>query len=242
MRLVLFGPPGAGKGTQAQLLSEQLAISHISSGDLFRHHLQAGTPLGLRAAEYMNQGVLVPDDVTIDIVLEKVLFLNSQEGFILDGFPRNRRQAEVLQEALDRRSRGLDKVVSIEVPEPELIRRLGGRFICRECQAPYTIPQASWDAAETSPDPDPPKAGKGEPDNTDLRCQRCGGELYQRADDSPEAVRKRIEVYETETVPVLDFYRDKGLVVCLPGVDTIERVNQRVLAALGSQAIQSKVE
>lgn len=242
MRLVLFGPPGAGKGTQAQLLSEQLAISHIGSGDLFRHHLQAGTPLGLRAAEYMNQGVLVPDDVTIDIILEKVLSLNSQEGFILDGFPRNRHQAEVLEEALDRRSRGLDKVVSIEVTEAELVRRLGERFICRQCHAPHTIPQASSAVAEISPAPDPSQAGKGEPANSDLRCQRCGGELYQRADDSPEAVRRRMEVYQAETVPVLDFYREKGLLVSLPGVDTIERVNQRVLAALGSQAIQSKVE
>ena len=242
MRLVLFGPPGAGKGTQAQLLSEQLAVSHIGSGDLFRHHLQAGTPLGLRAAEYMNQGVLVPDEVTIDIILEKVLSLDSQEGFILDGFPRNRHQAEVLEEALDRRSRGLDKVVSIEVPEPELVRRLGGRFICRQCQAPHTITQASSAAAEISLAPGSSRAGKGVPANADPRCHRCGGELFQRADDSREAVQKRIEVYHTETVPVLDFYRERGLVVSLSGVDTIECVNQRVLAALGSQAIQSKVE
>ena len=139
LRLVLFGPPGAGKGTQAQLLTQQLNVEQISSGDLFRHHLRAETPLGLRAAEYMNQGLLVPDEVTIDIMLDRVLSLESQEGFILDGFPRNRNQAEALEEALDRRSRRLDKVVSMDVPEDELVRRLAGRFVCRECQAPYTV-------------------------------------------------------------------------------------------------------
>ena len=140
VRLALFGPPGAGKGTQAQLLVDQLAIPHISSGDLFRHHLREETPLGLRAAEYMRQGVLVPDELTIDIVLERVMAINSEDGFILDGFPRNRNQAQVLDHALDRRARGLDKVVYIEVSEQELGRRLAGRFSCRECQAPHSSP------------------------------------------------------------------------------------------------------
>ena len=221
LRLVLFGPPGAGKGTQAQLLTQQLNLAQISSGDLFRHHLGAGTPLGLRAAEYMNQGLLVPDEVTIDIILEKVLSLESREGFILDGFPRNRNQAEALEEALDRRSRGLDKVVSMDVPEEELVSRLAGRFVCRECQAPYTITPAHEAAG---------------PDGQAPKCERCGGELYQRADDHPDAVKKRIEVYYSETFPVLDFYRERGLLVEIPGVDTVDKINRHIMVELGEEA------
>jgi len=214
LRLVLFGPPGAGKGTQAQLLVERLKISHISSGDLFRHHLRAGTPLGLKAAEYMNRGVLVPDELTIDIALEKVMSMNAEEGFILDGFPRNRLQAGALEEALQTKARNLDKVVYIDVPEEELLRRLEGRFVCRKCQAPHSIP------ADRPADPE-------------LTCERCGGELYQREDDRPEAVQQRIEVYKSETVPVLDFYRERGILADVSGVDTVEQIHKQVLEALG---------
>ena len=218
VRLALFGPPGAGKGTQAQLLVEQLGVPHISSGDLFRHDLREETPLGLRAAEYMRQGVLVPDELTIDIVLERVLAINSEDGFILDGFPRNRNQAAVLDEALERRARPLDKVVYIEVSEQELVRRLAGRFSCRECQAPHSIPQD-------------PSAGGDDP-ALEVRCDRCGGELYQREDDRPEAVQKRIEVYQSETLPVLEYYRSRGLLADVAGADSVKRVNRGVLAAL----------
>lgn len=212
---MLFGAPGAGKGTQAQLLKEQLGVPHISSGDLFRHHLSGGTPLGRRAAQYMNQGVLVPDEVTIDIILEKVMSVPSEEGFILDGFPRNLRQAEALEEALAHQSRELDKVIYINVPEAELIRRLGGRFTCRQCQTPYNITGSQTEAAP--------------------RCEKCGGELYQRPDDNPAAVRTRIEVYQRETMPLLGFYRERGLLADVPGVGSIKAVNQRVLAVLGQE-------
>ena len=215
--MVLFGPPGAGKGTQAQLLAERLKISHISSGDLFRHHLQAETPLGLKAADYMNRGVLVPDELTMDIALEKVMSISSDEGFILDGFPRNRLQAKALEEALQTRARDVDKVVYIDVPEDELLRRLAGRFVCRQCQAPHSLARGGTD---------------GSPDR-ELICERCGGELYQRTDDRPEAVQTRIEVYKSETVPVLDFYRERDILANIPGVDTVEHINQRVLEALG---------
>ena len=215
--MVLFGPPGAGKGTQAQLLTERLKISHISSGDLFRHHLQAETPLGLKAADYMNRGVLVPDELTIDIALEKVMSISSDEGFILDGFPRNRLQAKALEEALQTRARDVDKVVYIDVPEDELLRRLAGRFVCRQCQAPHSLARGGTD---------------GSPDR-ELICERCRGELYQRTDDRPEAVQTRIEVYKSETVPVLDFYRERDILANIPGVDTVEHINQRVLEALG---------
>ena len=215
--MVLCGPPGAGKGTQAQLLTERLKISHISSGDLFRHHLQAETPLGLKAADYMNRGVLVPDELTMDIALEKVMSISSDEGFILDGFPRNRLQAKALEEALQTRARDVDKVVYIDVPEDELLRRLAGRFVCRQCQAPHSLARGGTD---------------GSPDR-ELICERCGGELYQRTDDRPEAVQTRIEVYKSETVPVLDFYRERDILANIPGVDTVEHINQRVLEALG---------
>lgn len=217
LRLVLFGPPGAGKGTQAQLLKEQVGIPHISSGDLFRHHLQEGTPLGLGVARYVEQGLLVPDETTIDITLQVILSLSDEEGFLLDGFPRNWNQAAALEEALALRSQGLDRVIYIDVPEAELVRRLAGRFLCRQCQAPHTI-------------------SEGEAEGN-LRCQRCDGELYQRPDDSPEAVRRRIQVYQQETVPVLDFYRERGLLVDISGLGNISSVNQRVLAALGQESV-----
>ena len=211
MRLVLFGPPGAGKGTQAQLLSDQLQVSHISSGDLFRHNLRENTPLGLRAAEYMKQGLLVPDEVTIDIVLDKVLSLDKEEGFILDGFPRNIHQGQVLEEALQTRARPLDTVVYIDVPEGELRRRLEGRYSCRECQAPHTVEAGS-------------EVG---------RCVRCGGELYQRDDDTPDAIRRRIEVYREETLPVLDFYRQRSLLTEVDGVGEVDGICQAILSGLG---------
>ena len=212
LRLVLFGPPGAGKGTQAQLLKDGLNIPHISSGDLFRHHLQEGTPLGLRASSFVNRGLLVPDDVTIDIMLDKVLALPSEEGFLLDGFPRTHEQAMALDQALNEGSRGLDKVLYLSVPEEVLVQRLAERYVCRHCQAPYTRSQAK--AQEES------------------RCPKCGGDLDQRPDDSPERVQKRIEVYQSETVPVLDFYREKGLLVDIPGQGSMECVHRRLLKAL----------
>ncbi len=230
--MVLFGPPGAGKGTQANLLTEQLEIPHISSGDLFRQNLQQQTPLGLRAAEYMKQGQLVPDEVTIDIILDKVLSLDSASGFILDGFPRNTNQAQALEEALDRRSRSLDWVVHIDVPVPELRRRLGGRYSCRQCQAPANIDQLVADTESSAVDPG--RAG-GVGAKVAAACRQCGGELYQRDDDKPEAIQRRLEVYHRETAPVLDFYREHGLLVEIPGDASIDCVNRWVLAELSKE-------
>ena len=216
MRLVLFGPPGAGKGTQAQLLKDTLKVTHISSGDLFRYHLGQGTPLGLQVKEYMNKGELVPDDLTIDIILDKVMSVPDDEGFILDGFPRNPNQAQALENALAARSRNLDKVMHIDVSEPELLRRLGGRFVCRTCQAPNAILE--------------------DEDITSKKCGQCGGELYQRDDDKLKAVKRRIEVYYDETLPVLGFYRERGVLVDIPGDNTVAAVNKQVIAALGRVA------
>ena len=214
LRFVLFGPPGAGKGTQGRLLKDRLNVTHISSGDLFRHHLGQGTPLGLRAKEYMSRGELVPDDVTIGIILDEVMGVPEGDGFILDGFPRNTNQAQELEKVLTAESRDLDKVVHIDVSESELLRRLGGRFTCRACQMPHSV-------------------GEGE-DGGAKKCNRCGGELYQRDDDRPEAVKKRIDVYNEETMPVLGFYRERGILVNIPGDDTVDEVNKQVLAALGA--------
>ena len=212
LRLALFGPPGAGKGTQAQLLKDRLGVAHISSGDLFRFHLKEGTPLGLKASEFMNQGLLVPDDLVIEMVLAKVLELGQESGFILDGFPRTKEQAVALDEALGQKSRGLDKALLVDVPEAELVRRLGGRFICRDCQAPYNLEEAQFS--------DPPS------------CSRCSGELFQREDDRAEAVQVRIGVYWEQTAPVLDFYREEGLLVEISGVGTVEEISRNALAVL----------
>ena len=210
LRLVLFGPPGAGKGTQAQLLRDRLKVAHISSGDLFRCHLGKGTALGVRVKEYINKGELVPDDVTLTIILDKVMSIPGDEGFILDGFPRTPHQADALEKKLAAESRILDKVVHLDVSEPELLRRLGDRYICRSCRAPHAIGEG----------------GEGK------KCDNCGGELYQRDDDAPVAVKKRIEVYNAQTIPVLDFYRDRGVLVDISGDGTVDEINKQVLAAL----------
>jgi adenylate kinase len=210
LRLVLFGPPGAGKGTQAQLLRDRLKVAHISSGDLFRCHLGKGTALGLRVKEYINKGELVPDDVTLTIILDKVMSIPGDEGFILDGFPRTPHQADALEKKLAAESRILDKVVHLDVSEPELLRRLGGRYICRSCRTSHAIGEG----------------GEGK------KCDNCGGELYQRDDDAPVAVKKRIEVYNAQTIPVLDFYRDRGVLVDISGDGTVDEINKQILAAL----------
>ena len=214
LRLILFGPPGAGKGTQAQLLKEQLGIEHVSSGDLFRHHLSNGTELGELARGYMNRGALVPDEVTIGMVLDRVASLPDGRGFMLDGFPRNTNQAQALDDALQRQDQQIDRVVHITVPDDELIRRLSNRYICRSCQKPFTRNPVSGD---------PPR-----------RCDDCadGGEIYQRDDDTSDAVANRLSVYHQETTPVLDFYRISGVLTEIPGDGPIASVNKSILSAL----------
>lgn len=218
VRLILFGPPGAGKGTQAQLLKDRLGIEHISSGDLFRHHLSNGTELGELARGYMNQGALVPDKVTIGMVLDRVASLPAGCGFMLDGFPRNTNQAKALEEALLEQGQRIDMVIHIGVPDEELIRRLSNRYICRRCQKPFARDSVSGLA---------PK-----------RCDECpdGGDIYQRDDDTPEAVSNRLTIYHRETAPVLDFYRRSGSLAEIPGDGTVESVNQSVMNALGLTA------
>ena len=219
LRIVLFGPPGAGKGTQAQLLKDQLGIPHISSGDLFRSNIQQKTELGLKVADYLSRGVLVPDELGLDIVLDKVLELRPDEGFILDGFPRTRDQAVALDGALGKRSRSIDTALLVDVPEDELVRRLGGRFVCRSCQATCNLDEALFKA--------PPP------------CDRCGGELYQRDDDRAEAIAVRIGVYRQQTSPVLDYYRQQGLLAEISGVGAIDEINRQALLVMGLDSYTS---
>ncbi len=208
--IILVGAPGAGKGTQATVLSEMLGIPHVSSGDLFRDNLKRKTPLGLQAKGYMEKGELVPDDVTVAMVRDRLSQPDCNEkGAILDGFPRTVEQARSLDKVLEQDGKKIDTVVYIQVSEKELVERLTGRRICRNCQAVYhTIFN-------------PPKA--------DGKCDACGGELYQRADDQPETVKNRLTVYFEQTMPLIDFYQKKNLLEAVDGQQDIETVRSALL-------------
>ena len=212
--MILLGPPGAGKGTQASRLSGALGVNLVSSGDLFRDHLARETELGLRARSYMSAGDLVPDEVTIAMGMQWVNSPDQEAGFVLDGFPRSLGQAEALDREMEGRG-GLSGVLYIRVSRDELVRRLGGRFICRACQAPYH--------EVFSP---PARAGA---------CDGCGGELYQREDDRPEAVANRLDVYQTHTVPLVEHYRGRGVLVEIDGEGTIDEVWRAMEAAVASR-------
>jgi adenylate kinase len=210
--IILLGAPGAGKGTQAVMLAEKMKLVQVASGDLFRKALQQETDLGKKAKVYMEKGQLVPDEITIQMVLERLNAPDCEKGAILDGFPRNIKQAKALDKAMTKLSRAIDKVTYIKVSEGELLKRLGGRWICRKCQAPYHEVDS------------PPKvAGK---------CDRCGGELYQRADDNTETVKKRLKVYFEETSPLIDYYKKAGKLVEINGEGSAEEINRRIITAL----------
>ncbi len=209
MNIILLGPPGAGKGTQADLLQQKLGIPHVASGDLFRYNLQNETELGRLAQTYMERGELVPDGVTIAMVRERLEQPDCANGVILDGFPRTIPQAEALSEMLQAMGRSLDLVILIKVSEEELVRRLSGRRICRSCGATYHI--------EFNP---PKQPGV---------CDICGGELYQREDDKPETVRNRLKVYFEQTAPLIDYYRQKDLLREVDGKGDIETVKKNLL-------------
>ncbi|MDR7867698.1 MAG: adenylate kinase [Sporomusaceae bacterium] len=204
MFILLMGPPGAGKGTQAALLVEKYRIPHISTGDMFRAAVKEGTPLGLEAKRYMDAGGLVPDSVTIGIVKERLAKPDCKEGFILDGFPRTLEQAAALDTTLTELGIKLTRVVNITVPDDELVRRMTGRRICKGCGATYHVAF------------NPPAAAD--------RCDKCGGEIFQRADDKEETVAKRLEVYQAQTQPLIGYYREKGLYAEIDGRQAIDEV------------------
>jgi len=210
--IILLGAPGAGKGTQAVMLAEKLKLVQVASGDLFRQALAQETELGKKAKVFMEKGQLVPDEITIQMVLERLAAPDCKNGAILDGFPRNTQQAKALDKALKLQSKAIDRMVYIKVSEGELLKRLSGRWICRKCQAPYH-------------EVDSPPEVKG-------KCDRCGGELYQRPDDNVETVKKRLEVYFAETSPLIDYYEQAGKLLEINGEGGAAEVNQRIAAAL----------
>ena len=210
MRIVLLGPPGAGKGTQAKLMQKQIGISHIPTGDLLRAAVAGGSPLGRAAQEYMKRGELVPDSLVIDMIDQRLQQNGADLSFMLDGFPRTVAQAESLEQLLSRQGIPLHHVVSLQVPREELVRRLSGRRTCRQCGAMYHV--------ELDPTT---RAGL---------CERCGGQLYQRDDDREETIRARLSVYDTSTAPVADFYRERGLLREIDGTGATAQVLERILA------------
>lgn len=212
MKIILMGPPGAGKGTQAEKLVELYQIPHISTGDMFRKAQKDGTELGLKAKSYMDQGQLVPDEVTVGIVKERLAEADCKEGFLLDGFPRTVQQADALDTILAELDMALDCVVNIEVDKAFLVDRLTGRRVCRACGATYHIAN---------------KAPKVEG-----VCDKCGGELYQRGDDTIETVSNRLDVYAAQTAPLIDYYKSKGIMSSIDGSKSMEEVLADIRTAL----------
>jgi len=212
VRLVLLGPPGAGKGTQAMQLQEELKIPQIASGDLLRLAVRNKTALGVQAKRYMDQGTLVPDDLVIKLIEERLGDPDAAKGFILDGFPRTLAQAEALRAMLERNHLAIDGVLALVVPDQEIIKRISGRRTCKNCGAMY----------HTIFDP---------PRNVGL-CNKCNGELYQRDDDAEDTVKMRLEVYDTQTRLLLTYYQDRGLLKRVEGVGSLDDVRRRMMAAV----------
>lgn len=212
MRVVLLGPPGVGKGTQAKLLQERLGVPQISTGDLLREAVAQGTAIGLKAKTYMDAGELVPDEVIIGIVEERLAKPDAREGFLLDGFPRTVPQAEALTALLEKHSIPLDAVLALEGDEDTLVRRLSGRRVCSSCAATYHVDNA------------PPKV--------EGVCDKCSGTLIVRDDDKPEAIRNRLQVYARSTAPLLEFYRNRGQLLTVDATGTASEVFEAAWAAL----------
>jgi adenylate kinase len=217
MRLILMGPPGSGKGTQAAFISRELEIPHISTGDMFRKAISDSTPLGSKAKEYLDSGRLVPDEITIGIVKERLAERDCRQGFLLDGFPRTVAQAEALDEILKGMNIELDAVIDIQVPREEILKRLTGRRMCRECGASYHVVFS-------------PPADAG-------RCDKCGGELYQRQDDTEETINKRLDVYHEQTQPLIDYYAKQGLLKNINGNQEIQQVLKDIGESLGRSLV-----
>ena len=209
MRLILLGAPGAGKGTQAEILRKELNVPTISTGNILRAAIKNGTPTGMKAKSYMDAGKLVPDDVIIGIITERLAEEDCKNGYILDGVPRTIGQAEAMEKA----GIQIDAAVSLEVSDEAIMKRMDGRRVCESCGASYHIVNA--------------------PSKKEGVCDLCGGKLVQRADDAPETVKKRLEVYHTETEPLKDFYAHKGLLVSVADQPTIPATTQAILRALG---------
>ncbi|MFC4590454.1 adenylate kinase [Sphaerisporangium corydalis] len=212
MRVVLVGPPGAGKGTQAQFIASNLSIPKISTGDIFRANVSGGTELGKLAKEYMDRGDLVPDEVTVAMVRDRLGEPDAQEGFLLDGFPRNVPQAQILNKMLAEFGTSLDAVLELVVDDEEVVRRLAGRRTCRSCGKVWHV--------------------VFDPSSTEGVCDACGGELFQRDDDREDTIRHRLEVYQEQTSPLISFYAEEGILQGVDATGPVEEITQRAMAEL----------
>ncbi len=216
MYIVFLGAPGAGKGTQAAGVANEFGLISIASGDLFRQAVERGDELGLKVKNYMAQGILVPNEITVQMVLNKLAEPESQNGVILDGFPRNLNQAEALDAAFKEQNKKIDSVIYIKVEEKELVSRLCGRWVCRNCQTPYSI--------------------KENIDEGMKKCPKCVGDLYQRPDDNIATIKNRLKVYFTETAPLIEYYRQTDRLIEVNGEGAVEEITKRITSALRKKA------
>lgn len=214
MKIVMLGAPGAGKGTQADKIAEKYNIPHISTGDIFRSNIKAGTELGKKAKSFIDQGLLVPDEVTIGMLLDRIHEADCENGYILDGFPRTIPQAESLTAALEENGEAIDFALDVEVPDANIVNRMAGRRACLKCGATYHIQFAA-----------PKKEGI---------CDKCGSELVLRDDDKPETVQKRLEIYHDQTHPLIEYYEKKGVLHTVDGTQTMEDVFKNITDILGA--------
>ena len=213
MKIVMLGAPGAGKGTQAKMIAEKYSIPHISTGDIFRANIKEGTPLGLEAKSYMDQGKLVPDELTVKILLDRVAKDDCKNGYVLDGFPRTIPQANVLKEALDAQNDKIDYAINVDVPDENIVRRMSGRRACVTCGATYHIEHV------------PPKK--------EGICDKCGSNLILRDDDKPETVLNRLKIYDEQTQPLIDFYNKEGILKEVDGTIDVKDAFENITKILG---------
>ncbi len=213
MKIIMLGAPGAGKGTQAKLIAEKYGLPHVSTGDIFRANVKEGTQLGLEAKKYMDQGLLVPDELTVRILLDRVSRPDCSAGYVLDGFPRTIPQAQVLEKALAELGDQIDFAIDVDVPDENIVRRMGGRRACVTCGATYHMEHV--------------------PPRTEGICDTCGGELILREDDKPDTVKNRLKVYHEQTQPLIDFYQKKGVLRAVDGTMDMKDVFEAIVAILG---------
>ena len=213
MKIIMLGAPGAGKGTQAKMIAEKCGIPHISTGDIFRANIKNGTELGAKAKEYMDKGLLVPDELVCDLVVDRIQQADCEKGYILDGFPRTIPQAEALENALNAIEQKLDYAIDIDVPDENIINRMSGRRACVGCGATYHV--------------------LFNPTKVEGKCDVCGESLILRDDDKPETVKKRLDVYHTQTQPLIDFYTDRKVLVEVDGTQSMDKVFDDIMKILG---------
>lgn len=213
MKIIMLGAPGAGKGTQAKQIASKYSIPHISTGDIFRANIKNGTDLGKKAKEYMDQGLLVPDELTCDLVMDRIAQDDAKNGFVLDGFPRTIPQAQALTNALEKIGQSMDYAIDVDVPDENIINRMSGRRACLNCGATYHIVSI------------PPKK--------EGICDTCGNELVLREDDKPETVKKRLDVYHDQTQPLIEYYTNQGILKSVDGTQPMEKVFEDITSILG---------